>query len=185
MSKLVLGLDLSGGIKETHDYTAFVLGGYAIDKDDRPQFYIIDAVQVRAMGNLEKMDAIKDIWMMWRHLVHRENSYLPMEIFVESNGYQISFQCDFKFFVEQNKIYDWIIKPASIKGDKLQRLRGHSGLFYNRVVFFNRYARHLESLIQQLLEFGSVAHDDLMDAMVICLSGLRGTTNNELSFFFE
>ena len=52
---LGVGVDLSAGVRERNDYTVFVMGGRVKDK-----IHIIDYRRLRVMGNLEKLDAMKE-----------------------------------------------------------------------------------------------------------------------------
>ena len=191
---LVLGVDLSAGLKESNDYTAMVLGGLTRD-GDLPQYWIIDAWEDRIMGNSPKLDAIIDLWETWKHLLPQTQRFSPksgnweamplmgLELWFDSSAYGLSFQGDYEdHIVKRNQILDWHVRPvsASGRGGKLERLRRHTGLFHNKLVYFNMYGRSMQDgrkpmgrLIQQITEFGSTSHDDLADAFELSLSGLR------------
>lgn len=193
---LIMGCDLSAGLKEKNDYSAFVLGG-KINKE----FWIIDAWEGRILGNLEKAKIILDLWDLWKNLLPKyqiynfsKNDYeeipeIGLILYFDSSAYGLSFKGDFEDFLYEKNISDWRIIPisASGRGDKLYRLRRHSGLFYNKKIFFNKFSRILENnrkpldrLIDQLIDFGNTPHDDLADAFELCISGLR--SNLPLSF---
>jgi phage terminase large subunit-like protein len=167
MDYMALGVDLSAGQKETNDYTTFVLGGMARDDRRRNKYYVIDCWEGRVMGNMKKLEAIAELYNCWKHLC----PYL--EIFVESNGYQLSFAGDYQDFVAQNEYYDWRVTMVPSRTGKLERLRGVSGLLENKLVTFNQYGRLMGKLSLQLTNWGSTAHDDLADGFEKCLSGLR------------
>jgi phage terminase large subunit-like protein len=171
VDRLVLGVDLSAGLKERHDYTAMVLAGYK-EIDGKPRFYIIDVWRDRLMGNIEKLDAMLGIWDDWRYLCPR------LDIWVESQSYQMSIAGDFvSYVINEKQIFDLGITPVGTGNkDKLQRLRGVTGLLQNRLVTFNQYAR-LGRLIEELTNFGSIDHEDLADAFVYALMGLRARRN--------
>ena len=57
---LGIGVDLSAGVKERNDYTVMVLGGRVEDR-----IHIIDYRRIRVMGNLEKLDALKELLYDW------------------------------------------------------------------------------------------------------------------------
>jgi phage terminase large subunit-like protein len=165
--RLVIGVDLSAGDREINDYTVFVLGGIA-KVDGKYCFYIIDVWRGRAIGNVEKLDALADFYSHWKHL----NPYF--EVWVETNAYQLSFAGDFQnHLIDEKKLYNLAVVPAPSKGSKLARLRGVTGLFQNGLVKFNHYGNNFPILIQELTEFGSTVHDDACDACVLCLTGLR------------
>lgn len=166
MDILILGGDLSAGLKHKNDYTAFVLGGM-VTKNNKTTFYTIDAWKGRIMGNLKKLEAIKELYETWMHLCPF------MEIRFESNAYQLSFKGDYHDFVAANNLYDWRITGVPSAIDKLARLRGVSGILDNRQHIFNKYGRNMGELITQITEFGSSSHDDLADGWEKMLSGLR------------
>ena len=191
---LVLGVDLSAGIKEANDYTAMVLGGLYKD-GDQSQYWIIDAWEDRLMGNVPKLDAIIEIWEMWSHLLPKSPRYnsksgewesaplIGLELWFDSSAYGLSLKGDYEdHIIKRLNIHDWIIRPipASGRGGKLERLRRHTGLFHNKIIQFNIYGRAMPDgrkplgrLIQQITEFGSTPHDDLADAFELCITGLR------------
>lgn len=193
---LVLGCDLSAGRKESNDYTAMVLGGMVRGTDKNPdEYWVVDCWEDRIMGNLEKLDAMIEIWEMWSHLLPTTKMYNPetgewsdrpesgLNLFFDSSAYGLSLQGDYESYIlGQKKITDWRVHPvpASGRGDKLYRLRKHTGLFTNKLVHFNLYGRTMPDgrrpmgrLIQQITEFGSTSHDDLADAFELCMTGLR------------
>jgi phage terminase large subunit-like protein len=165
--RLVIGIDLSAGDREINDYTVFVLGGIA-KVDSKYCFYIIDVWRGRAIGNVEKLDALAEFYERWKHL----NPYF--EVWVETNAYQLSFAGDFQsHLIDEKELYNLAVVPAPSKGSKLARLRGVTGLFQNGLVKFNHYGNNFPVLISELTEFGSSVHDDACDACVLCLTGLR------------
>lgn len=191
---LVLGVDLSAGLKDSNDYTAMVLGG-VLTVGDRLQYWIIDTWEDRVMGNTAKLDAMIEIWEMWKHLLPTIKTYIHatgewedtpvsgLELWFDSSAYGLSLQGDYEsHIVERHEITNWHVRPvpASGRGGKLERLRRHSGLFDNKLVYFNLYGRTMSDgrrplgrLIQQITEFGSTSHDDLADSFELCVSGLR------------
>ena len=166
MDALVLGADLSAGLKQKNDFTTFVLGGLVTSKG-KTMFYTIDAWKGRIMGNLQKLEAIKGLYLTWRHLCP------DMELRVETNAYQLSFKGDYHDYVAANGLYEWRITGVPSTIDKLARLRGVSGILENNQHIFNKYGRNMGELITQITEFGSTSHDDLSDGWEKMLSGLR------------
>jgi hypothetical protein len=165
--RLVIGIDLSAGDRETNDYTCFVLSGMA-KVDGKYKFYIIDVWRDRIMGNIEKLDALADFYANWKHL----SPYF--EVIVESNAYQLSFAGDFQtHLIDDLGLYNLAVSPVSSRGSKLSRLRGVTGLFQNGLVKFNYYGNNLPILITELTEFGPTSHDDACDACVLALTALR------------
>lgn len=167
MEILVLGVDLSAGMSEKNDFTAFALGGMAFNERRYPHYYTIDCWEGRAMGNRAKLEAIKELYNCWKHL----SKY--MEIWVESNAYQLSFVGDYHDYVAEQGLYDWRVNPVPSVRDKLQRLRGVTGILENKCHTFNTYGRLIGKLTLQLTQWGSTAHDDLADSFVFMLNGIR------------
>ena len=73
---LGVGVDLSAGTREKNDYTVMVLGGRIGDK-----IHIIDYRRLRVMGNLEKLDALKELLHDWSVIGKQENGLLVSNIF--------------------------------------------------------------------------------------------------------
>ena len=65
---LGVGVDLSAGTKEKNDYTVMVLGGRIGDR-----IHIIDYRRIRVMGNLEKLDIMKELLNDWSIIGIDEN----------------------------------------------------------------------------------------------------------------
>lgn len=191
LDSLVMGVDLSAGTKESNDYTAFVLGGFA---DDR--FWIIDVWEDRTMGNVAKLDAIVEIWNLWKDRLPQNVEYVNGEyidvpryglnIYFDKSAYGLSFEGDYKDHIENTlKIRNWkcVGISSSHRGSKLERLRKHSSVFEKKQIRFNPYSRRMDDgreplgrLIEQITKFGRTSHDDLADALELCLTGLRSRT---------
>ena len=194
---LVMGVDLSAGLKDSNDYTTIVLAGKR-EVGNTIQYWIIDAWEDRLMGNTVKLDAMIEMWDMWKHLLPTVKMWNPakkewtdkpalgLQVWFDSSAYGLSFQGDYEsHIVGTHKILDWTVRPvpASGRGGKLERLRRHSGLFDNKVIFFNQYGREMPGgrrpmgrLIQQITEFGSTSHDDLAEGFELAISALRSVS---------
>jgi phage terminase large subunit-like protein len=179
---LAVGIDLSASKNETSDYTAFVLGGKLKDK-----YYIIDAHQVRSIGNLEKIDLLCKMLVEWGILQEdTEGKYFPTystcSLVVESVAYQASLAADLKRVM----LNEWglgnlhIHEVKGFRGDKIARFRGTLGLLENKKVIFNRY-RKFDALFDQLINIGATSHDDLLDAYthLVCFLQRRGNFEME------
>ena len=191
LENLVMGVDLSAGTKESNDYTTFVLGGFA---DER--FWIVDVWEDRTMGNVAKLDAIVEMWDLWKDrlpqdelLVNGKWEEVPrdgLHIYFDSSAYGLSFKGDYIDHIQNTlKIRNWHCKEvtSSRRGSKLERLRKHSSLFEKHQIVFNQYSRRMSDgreplgrLIDQITKFGRTSHDDLADALELCLTGLRSRT---------
>jgi len=170
---LGVGIDLSAGIKEKNDYTVMVLGGRI---DDR--IHIIDYRRIRVMGNLEKLDALKELLADWNILNEDEKGiYYPTmstcDIWSEAVQYQASLEADFKrICLNQEELWNLVWHPVKgFRSDKLARFRGTIGLFEERKIIFNRY-RNFTAMFEELTNFGISSHDDCVDALVWLINGL-------------
>lgn len=158
-----VGIDLAASLKTKADFTVFILLGRKGDK-----FYFIDYRRGKWVGNIEKCDALLSLYEEW------SEPGVPFTVFVESVAYQASFKGDFtSYVVNQKEIYDIHCVPWVMKGDKLAHLLSVTGIYANGGVIYNRYRFHSKcEPITELTDFGSVAHDDCLDAEVIALQGM-------------
>lgn len=165
---LVMGVDLSASLREKSDFTVFVLGGRIGSR-----FWIIDMRRMKSIGNIEKLDAIVELWRDWE---------CPrIDICVESNAYQNSLSGDFtSYLVNELRIYDLTCIPVPSRSDKLSRLRSITGLLANKLVTFNAYA-NLSRLSTELINFGAIDHEDSVDSLILTLQGLRGRRRLEIT----
>ena len=170
---LGVGVDLSAGTKEKNDYTVMILGGRIGDR-----IHIIDYRRLRVMGNLEKLDALKELLNDWSILGKDANdnyfpTYSTCDIWSEAVQYQASLEADFKrVCLNQESLYNLIWHPVKgFRADKLARFRGIMGMFEDRKIIFNRY-RNFTNLFEELTNFGVSSHDDCVDALVWLVTGL-------------
>ena len=174
---LAVGIDLSASKNETSDYTAFVLGGRLKDK-----YYIIDAHQVRSIGNLEKIDLLCDMLVEWGILRLQNEEYFPtystVTLVVESVAYQASLAADLRRVLLNERGLNnlHIHEVKGFRGDKIARFRGTLGLLENKKVVFNRY-RKFDALVDQLINIGATSHDDLLDAYTWLMTFLQRRGN--------
>lgn len=170
---LGIGVDLSAGTKEKNDYTVMVLGGRIGD-----QIHVIDYRRIRVMGNLEKLDALKELLNDWSVVGKDDNgnyfpTYSTCDIWSEAVQYQASLEADFKRVCLNNEgLYNLIWHPVKgFRADKLARFRGIMGMFEDRKIIFNRF-RNFTTLFDELTNFGVSSHDDCVDALVWLVTGL-------------
>ena len=179
---LAVGIDLSASKNETSDYTAFVLGGRLKDK-----YYIIDAHQVRSIGNLEKIDLLCDMLVEWGILQIQNGEFLPtyssVTLVVEAVAYQASLAADLRRVLLQERGLGniHIHEVKGFRGDKVARFRGTLGLLENKKVTFNRF-RKFDALIDQLINIGATSHDDLLDAYTWLMTFLQKRGNFTLEY---
>lgn len=180
---LGIGVDLSAGTKEKNDYTVMVLGGRIND-----QIHIIDYRRLRVMGNLEKLDALKELLNDWSIIGRDANdnyypTYSTCDIWSEAVQYQASLESDFKRICLTNEsLYN--LNWHAVKGfraDKLARFRGIMGMFEDRKIIFNKY-RNFTTLFEELTNFGVSSHDDTVDALVWLVTGLMRKGNLQLDY---
>lgn len=180
---LGVGVDLSAGIREKNDYTVMVLGGRI---DDR--IHIIDYRRIRVMGNLEKLDELKELLNDWSILGKDDNgvyypTYSTCDIWSEAVQYQASLEADFKrICLNQEGLYNLNWHPVKgFRADKLARFRGIIGLFEDRKIIFNRF-RNFTAMFEELTCFGNSSHDDTVDALVWLVNGLMRKGRLHLDF---
>ena len=180
---LGIGVDLSAGIKEKNDYTVMILGGRIEDR-----IHIIDYRRIRVMGNLEKLDAMKELLNDWSILGCDEGgnyfpTYSTCDIWSEAVQYQASLEADFKRVCLNNEgLYNLIWHPVKgFRADKLARFRGIIGMFEDRKIVFNRF-RNFTNLFEELTNFGVSGHDDCVDALVWLVTGLARKGNLHLDY---
>lgn len=173
-----VGLDLSAGLTERHDWTVFTLAGRLGDK-----CYVIDYRRLRTIGNLEKIDALCELLVEWNLLREGDPKEdgtpqffaTPSEVTIwpEAVAYQKSFMGDFQRIChEQRQLYNLLPSPIKgLKGDKMARLRGMMGLLQTGKVFFNQY-RDFETMIDEVVNFGHCTHDDCADSLNIVVQAL-------------
>jgi hypothetical protein len=170
---LGIGVDLSAGVKEKNDYTVMILGGRIEDR-----IHIIDYRRIRVMGNLEKLDVMKELLNDWSVLGKDDNgnyfpTYSTCDIWSEAVQYQASLEADFKrVCLNDEGLYNLLWHPVKgFRADKLARFRGIIGMFEDRKIIFNRY-RNFTNLFEELTNFGVSSHDDTVDALVWLVTGL-------------
>ena len=170
---LAIGVDLSAGTKEKNDYTVMTLGGRIGDK-----IHIIDYRRLRVMGNLEKLDALKELLNDWSIIARDQNglyypTYNTCDIYSEAVQYQASLEADFKrVCLTGENLYNLIWHPVKgFRSDKLARFRGCMGIFEDRKLIFNRY-RNFSTMFDELTNFGVSSHDDCVDSLVFLINGL-------------
>jgi phage terminase large subunit-like protein len=179
---LAVGIDLSASKNETSDYTAFVMGGRLKDN-----YYIIDAHQVRSIGNLEKIDLLCDMLVEWGILQFQNGEFFPtystVTLVVESVAYQASLAADLRRVLlnERGLSNLNIHEVKGFRGDKIARFRGTLGLLENKKVIFNKY-RKFDTLVDQLINIGATSHDDLLDAYTWLMTYLQRRGNFSIEY---
>lgn len=175
---LCVGIDLASTVGIQSDYTVFMLCGSTHTGD----YHIIDYVRGKWIGNQEKLGVLMEL--LYEHGIIEETEIngkmdwlagdVPCNIIPELVAYQNSFRGDFnKYAHEDRELYNLIstaVKaPRSTKG---QRFLGVTGMFEAGKVYFNAY-KNMSALTSELIGFGALEHDDLVDALVMSLTFLR------------
>jgi phage terminase large subunit-like protein len=179
-----VGMDLSAGLTERHDWTVFTLAGRLEDK-----CYIIDYRRLRTIGNLEKIDALCELLVEWNLLRAGEEvgQFFPTQsevmIWPEAIAYQKSFMGDFQRIAhEQRHLLN--LRPVPVtgfRGDKMARLRGMMGLLQTGKVVFNRY-RSFQTMTDEVINFGHCTHDDCADSLNMVVQGLMSRSSVEVDY---
>ena len=140
------------------------------------------------MGNLEKLDALKELLNDWSVIGQDQNgiyypTYSTCDIWSEAVQYQASLEADFKRVCLQGEnLYNLVWHPVKgFRADKLARFRGIMGMFEDRKIIFNRY-RNFTNMFEELTNFGVSSHDDCVDALVWLVTGLMRKGNLQLDF---
>jgi hypothetical protein len=163
--KIAIGCDLAASEKESGDWTVFVVAG-VITIDGKRTYWMLDLIKTRAVGNVEKLELIRQLHLKWRSRTY-DCMLVP-----ETNAYQRSLLGDFKrVLVDQWEIYDLKVKPTPSKGDKHERLNGISGIFANDLVRFSEEVNWRDVVAQ--LTFQETEEDDGSDATEKSLAYLQ------------
>jgi hypothetical protein len=175
---LCVGVDLSSGLKERNDYTVMLLGGI---RDGNVE--MISYQRMRAMGNLEKLDALLDM-LEEQELVRVEEingeerwhpTDCPVTVLFEEISYQQSIRGDAKAILHDKRgLYNIVLRGVKgYRGDKLSRFRGTLGLFQTGKVTWNPLY-NWDAFKDEMVNFGYTDHDDCVDATVLTIRGLVG-----------
>jgi hypothetical protein len=123
---LVLVLTYQQASKKRMTIQLWSLGGRIGDK-----IHIIDYRRIRVMGNLEKLDAMKELLNDWSIIGKQSDglwfpTYNTCDIWSEAVQYQASLEADFKrVCLNEENLYNLIWHPVKgFRADKLARFRG-------------------------------------------------------------
>lgn len=148
------GLDLAISTKETADYTAMVTGVLRY-VGTTPNIYI----------QPNPLNARLDFGNTMKYCIgvaHTKGSHM---FYVEDVAYQ-------KVVIEEMMREMLSVTPMQPISDKRSRLRVAARYIKNGSVKFPR--KGCEELLQQLFNFGSETHDDMVDALVYAILGMVG-----------
>lgn len=118
----------------------------------------------------QQIETIFNYYLIWKDNL--------TEIHVENNAYQDALKQEIDRVGAERRIYP-PVKGKTTSKDKSLRLKAQSGLIENGHVEFSR--EHHE-LIDQLCDFGKTRFDDLMDAFIGCVEGIRTGSSSFLEY---
>lgn len=169
----IIRIDPSGKASEKSDYFAIVVVG----KDAENKLYQLDAKRMKlsdpdaqvaeAFGLAEKWSAGKPEKVV---------------LHVESNAYQNMLVAAVQRMSQKTGRY-WRVEGRPTTTDKTIRLKAQSGLIAGGYVLFDPATA--SDLVEELVNFGATRYDDLMDAFVGCLEGIRTMTPDFLTYMKE
>jgi predicted phage terminase large subunit-like protein len=163
LDQVVLAIDLAASQREGADYTALVPVGRLANR-----FFTLRPKK----GRWTLDETIREIFTMAESLGERAKRVL---IICEAVAYQSAFVTELK---RRSQVEDiWAViepipsKSFSPRGNKEERLFGATGVLEAGAMVFEPGT---EELIEQLLNFGFMEHDDLADAWVYATLRLIG-----------
>lgn len=159
----VMRVDPATSDKEKNDKFAIAVLGI----DDNNKIYQLDAFNEH-LDTPQHVDTIYVYAAKWG-LDKPEN----LVIHIESNAYQVSLQKDMARKSQETKQY-WVVVPIHTDKDKTLRVKGQSGIIEAGYVLFDPNTS--ADLVDQLCNFGKTRYDDLADAFVGGLEGIRVLT---------
>lgn len=169
-----VSIDLSSADKETNDWSVILLGGR-----DGDAYWFLDFRRLRTLGNVEKIEALKDMLADWDIIERQQDGTyrggeVPCSIWPESVAYQRSFAGDLSIDLRNDAAPLDNLNVQEVKGfrgDKIERFKGIIGLFQRGRVHLNRY-RDWSVFEQEFLNLGATSFDDFIDAATILLTRL-------------
>lgn len=152
-TEYVIGVDLAAGESETGDYTAIVSAKvYGYGKNKR--IYILP-------NPINKRMSINDTVNKIEQLALSYGGRFSTKIFVED----VMLQCFLTQLLVQKNLRAEGLKIGRM--DKRERLHFSSSLIQSKQIFFPKSG--CKELIEQITEFGTTTHDDLVDAFSVMI----------------
>ncbi len=150
-----IGVDMAASLKTRADYSTLVPMLVAWAKNKK-KIYVLPNIFCKRVSFPEFMDAIKALYT-------ELECGRPITFLVESNGMQ-------KGLVQLLQDAGLPVKDVHVATDKRSRLAMVSGLIRSHIILFPLEAS--KGLINQLVNFGSEKHDDLVDGFTIAASNI-------------
>ena len=166
----LIRIDPSGRAKETSDYFAAVVVG----KDAENKLYQLDAYRDKLSDPDQQLAIVFGLAEKWS-----AGDPSKVAIHVEDNAYQNMLKAAVERVSQQSGRY-WRVEGKTTVVDKTMRLKAQSGLIAGGYVTFDP-ATSLD-LIEELCNFVRTRYDDLMDAFIGALEGIRTLTPGFLEY---
>ena len=157
----VVAIDPAISRREGSDYTALVTVSATFDKE--PKYYI-------RVGGVKRGHWPLNVQIREMDAMYRE--FHGKAMIIETIAYQQALSDEYKLYCEEHHRHPSVIE---VKPDKDKERRTHSvaPLFERGQVYFDKSDVMTGKLIDELLMFPTGDNDDLVDALVNCLSVLR------------
>lgn len=152
-----VGVDLAISKAQTADYTSMV-GGVTTIEDGMPVLYVLPNPVNDRLSFHETIGRMKTVSASMRE------TWADPTFFIEQVAYQ-------QAAIEEARRQGIPAEAMKVGMDKRARLRAAAVFIQNGMVRFPR--KGCEDLLDQLLNFGITDHDDVMDAFVYLVLGLR------------
>lgn len=126
------------------------------------KYFVLETVSNRGHEPNWTVITFFELCLRWR----------PKKVTVEAVAYQRTLLWLLKEAMKTRGRY-WVIEPFTDKRDKNSRIKdGISGVLSNKQLFFRKTQT---SLVDQIVHFPNVAHDDEIEAVAVCCSSLQNS----------
>lgn len=167
ISRTGVGVDLAISKQQTADFTAMVSGVVAekvVEEGENARLNGDPKIYVLPNPVNDRMSFLETIQRMKGQNQAIEALYSSPVFYIEDVGYQ-------RVAIEEAQRQGIVAEPRKVGTDKRSRLRAAATFIQNGMVLFPR--KGAEDLIAQLTGFGIEDHDDLADAFVHLVLGIR------------
>jgi len=192
-TRFAVGTDLADSVKKKADFTVFTLMG-RVGATHSGRIDLLGSARFKASGNIAKLNQL--LMLLYDHdlldidedgwtnpddpvaqqfpLKYKSRPNIYIDIYLEDVSQQLSIMADFNALIKAAMgIHSIHPRPLKLKGDKRERLMAISGALQTGQITFNKFKYSpRESMIKELLFFGSTLHDDFVDSMTCGVIGL-------------